>query len=67
MRTEIVEKYHGLPALCSTESTHTSGCGGLQDCHQKGGGEQVLFYLQTYNRSLSEGQMTNHNEANRKA
>lgn len=34
---------------------------------KRGGGEQVLFYPQTYNRSLSEGQMTNHNEANRKA
>lgn len=33
----------------------------------KVGGGQVLFYPQTYNRSLSEGQMTNHNEANRKA
>lgn len=30
-------------------------------------GEQVFFYPQTHNRNLSEGQMTNHNEASHKA
>lgn len=33
-----MEKYHGLAPMCSTELTHTSGCGGFQDCHKKRGG-----------------------------